>query len=112
MKSAKRKQNIIIRRMLSSAVVLIKKCRRPLTAALIMLLIVSLTSGISVPVSRAFSDDNSAACYDSVSLTVHPESGNPGDKIELSGIMPDDARAKAVDVTGEYSDSQIGRAHV
>ena len=105
MKSAKRKQNIIIRRMLSSAVVLIKKCRRPLTAALIMLLIVSLTSGISVPVSRAFSDDNSAACYDSVSLTVHPESGNPGDKIELSGIMPDDARAKAVDVTGEYSDS-------
>ena len=109
MKSENRKQNAIIRRTLSTAGVLIKKCRRLLTNTLIMLLIVSLTSGIIVCLAASVSvtdgADNSAAGYDSVSLTVHPQSGDPCDRIELSGIMPGDAKAQAVDVTGEYADS-------
>ncbi len=112
MKSGNRKQNMLFRRTLSSAGALIKNGRRALADALIMLLILSLISGIfagvAAPVSSADSGDSSAACYDSISLSVHPESGDPGDRIELSGIMPDDARAQAVDVTGDYADNLSG----
>ncbi len=99
----------ILSRMTAFAAAFARTCKKPLAVMLLALIVISMISGnvgeVVAPLvaEKAATATDEAPAFETLKTEAYPGGRRSGEKIVFNGWMPKGAKARATDVTEEYS---------